>query len=170
MTEEIKSKLNDVVFSKIMSHFTNMMFFIEDKKIVLQVVDEFIKKYDYLSDSNLNNLYDIISKDKEEIEKLRKEYSQNLKDNLIENDKNIEKEEKIKEEEKEKNQSLKENIENDKNLENKEEIKEEEKEKNQTLKDNLLEIDKNIEKEEKVKEEEEEKKESEDKEEKIEKL
>ena len=172
MTDEIKSKLNDVVFSKIMSHFTNMMFFIEDKKIVLQVVDEFIKKYDYLSDSNLNNLYDIISKDKEEIEKLRKEYSQNLKDNLIENDKNIEKEEKIKEEEKEKNQSLKENIENDKNLENKEEIKEEEeeKEKNQPLKDNSMETYKNIEKEEKVKEEEEEKKESEDKEEKIEKI
>ena len=40
---------------------------------VLKIADKFVKKYDYLSNSNLNNLFEIISKDKEEIEKLRKE-------------------------------------------------------------------------------------------------
>ena len=115
MTEEMKSKLNDVVFSQLLSYITNMIFFIEDKKIVLKIADEFVKKYDYLSNSNLNNLYEIISKDKEEIEKLRKEYNQDnqiIKENLIESNKKIEEKEKekIKEENKE-NKEIKEIIE-----------------------------------------------------------
>ena len=79
MTEEIKSKFNDVVFSQLLAYITNMVYFISDKKIVLKISDEFIKKYDYLSNTNLEALFAIISKDKEEIENLRNEYNKNNK-------------------------------------------------------------------------------------------
>ena len=87
MTDEIKSKFNDVVFSQLLAYISNMIYFISDKKIVLKIADEFIKKYDYLSNSNLDTLFGIISNDKEEIEKLRKEYNQPPKEDLIEKDK-----------------------------------------------------------------------------------
>ena len=83
MTDEVKSKFNDVVFSQLLAYISNMIYFISDKKIVLKIADEFIKKYDYLSNSNLDTLFGIISNDKEEIEKLRKEYNQPSKEDLI---------------------------------------------------------------------------------------
>ena len=103
MTEEIKSKFNDVVFSQLLAYITNMVYFISDKKIVLKISDEFIKKYDYLSNTNLEALFAIISKDKEEIENLRNEYNKNNKstekETIIEKDK-ISKENDEKKEEK----------------------------------------------------------------------
>ena len=92
ITKEIKSKFNDVVFSQLLAYITNMIYFIPDKKIVLKISDEFVQKYNYLSNSNLDTLFGIISQDKEEIEKLRKEYNQikTIKGNesLKEEDKN----------------------------------------------------------------------------------
>ena len=76
ITKEIKSKFNDVVFSQLLAYITNMIYFIPDKKIVLKISDEFVQKYNYLSNSNLDTLLGIISQDKEEIEKLRNEYNQ----------------------------------------------------------------------------------------------
>ena len=106
MTDEIKSKFNDVVFSQLLAYITNMIYFISDKKIVLKIADEFIKKYDYLSNSNLDTLFGIISNEKEEIEKLRKEYNQPSNKDLIEKDieKKEEKEENIEKEEKKENE------------------------------------------------------------------
>ena len=113
MTNEIKSKFNEVVFSQLLAYITNMLYFIPDKKIVLKISDEFIKKYDYLSNENLNTLFNIISQDKEEIEKLRNDYNQNndnIKDktSLNEEDKineeNLEKKVNEKKEENEKNE------------------------------------------------------------------
>ena len=92
ITKEIKSKFNDVVFSQLLAYITNMIYFIPDKKIVLKISDEFVQKYNYLSNSNLDTLLGIISQDKEEIEKLRNEYNQikTIKGNesLKEEDKN----------------------------------------------------------------------------------
>ena len=92
ITKEIKSKFNDVVFSQLLAYITNMIYFIHDKKIVLKISDEFVQKYNYLSNSNLDTLFGIISQDKEEIEKLRNEYNQikTIKGNesLKEEDKN----------------------------------------------------------------------------------
>ena len=113
MSDEIKSKLNDVVFSQLLAYISNMIYFISDKKIVLKIADEFIKKYDYLSNSNLDTLFGIISNDKEEIEKLRKEYNQPSKEDLIE--KNEEKKEE--KEQKEGNEEKKEKEGEEKNKE-----------------------------------------------------
>ena len=113
MSDEIKSKFNDVVFSQLLAYITNMIYFISDKKIVLKIADEFIKKYDYLSNSNLDTLFGIISNDKEEIEKLRKEYNQPSKEDLMEKDK----EKKEEKEQKEGNEEKKEKEGEEKNKE-----------------------------------------------------
>ena len=113
MSDEIKSKFNDVVFSQLLAYISNMIYFISDKKIVLKIADEFIKKYDYLSNSNLDTLFGIISNDKEEIEKLRKEYNQPSKEDLMEKDK----EKKEEKEQKEGNEEKKEKEGEEKNKE-----------------------------------------------------
>ena len=104
ITKEIKSKFNDVVFSQLLAYITNMIYFIPDKKIVLKISDEFVQKYNYLSNSNLDTLFGIISQDKEEIEKLRNEYNQikTIKGNesLKEEDKNNKKNQEKTEEDK----------------------------------------------------------------------
>ena len=78
ITPKMKTKLNDIVFTQLLPCISNMIDFQIDKRIILKIADEYTKKYNYLSDKNLDNLISLISKDKEEIEKLRKEYSPSL--------------------------------------------------------------------------------------------
>ena len=83
LTQRVKNKLNEVVFSQLLPFVSNMVDFGIDKRIVLKIADDFTKKYDYMTPSNYDSLMGIISNDKEEIEKLRKEYSQSLEESLI---------------------------------------------------------------------------------------
>ena len=83
LTDKVKDKLNEVVFSQLLPFISNMIDFGIDKRIVLKVVDEFKEKYNYLSPSNLETLYQLISKNMEEIEILRKEYNPSLESKLI---------------------------------------------------------------------------------------
>ena len=78
ITPKMKTKLNDVVFTQLLPCVSNMIDFQIDKRIILKITDEYTQKYNYLSNKNLDNLLSLISKDKEEIEKLRKEYSPSL--------------------------------------------------------------------------------------------
>ena len=78
ITPKMKTKLNDIVFTQLLPCISNMIDFQIDKRIILKIADEYIQKYNYLSNKNLDNLISLISKDKEEIEKLRKEYSPSL--------------------------------------------------------------------------------------------
>ena len=78
ITPKMKTKLNDIVFTQLLPCISNMIDFQIDKRIILKIADEYTQKYNYLSDKNLDNLISLISKDKEEIEKLRKEYSPSL--------------------------------------------------------------------------------------------
>ena len=90
ITKKIKEKLNEVVFSQLLTFASNMKDFDMDKKIILKIIDEFIQKYNYLSQSNKDNIYMIITQGEEDIEKLRKEYDPSLEDELIESKKNDE--------------------------------------------------------------------------------
>ena len=71
-----------------------------DIRIIIKIVDEFLENYNYLNEESYNTLFTIISSDKKEIEKYRKEYKENpnLENELYNyNDKNKDKveEEKI---------------------------------------------------------------------------
>jgi hypothetical protein len=121
-------KLGEVVFSNLLTFASNMKNFEIDKRIIVKITDEFLEKYNYMSENNKKLIYEMIIQEKEgevinneeELEKLRKEYDISLeKNNNDETDKEIKEENK--EEIKEKN---KEEIEEENKKENKEENKE----------------------------------------------
>ena len=128
MPDRIKRKVDEIVFSQLLSFITNLNDFEIDKRVIVKIADEFIKKYNYLSESNIESIYQIISKEKSDIEKLRKEYDASIESEIIEikDEKNVEKKEEniLKEEKKE---EVKEKIKEELKEEIKEEIKEEEK-------------------------------------------
>ena len=148
ITKNIKDKLNEVAFSQLITFITNMQDFEIDKRIMVKLIDEFIEKFNYLSEKNKQSIFEVISPDIEEIEKLRKEYDPSLEPELIDiqdDDDNMEEskekintnKEKTEElcdtqeeiNEKEKNYNIEENkekSENKANLKNKEETKDEE--------------------------------------------
>ena len=113
----IKRKLDEIVFSQLLSFITNLNDFEIDKRVILKIADEFIQKYKYLSESNIEGIYQIISKDKDDLDKLRKEYDASLESEIIE----------IKDEKSESKKEVKEEKKEEQKEENKEEVKEEEK-------------------------------------------
>ena len=131
ITKKIKDKLNEIVFSQLLTFITNMLDFEIDKRIVIKITDEFIEKFNYLSDKNKESVFGMISSDKEEIEKLRKEYNPSLEPELIE----VKDDDDIMEETKEKASINKEKSEEI--SEKKEEIKEKQEDKEKTKEENL---------------------------------
>ena len=111
--DRIKRKLDEIVFSQLLSFITNLNDFEIDKRVILKIADEFIQKYKYLSESNIESVYQIISKEKDDLEKLRKEYDASLESEIIE----------IKDEK----SGVKKDVKEEKKEEQKEEKKEEEK-------------------------------------------
>ena len=73
-----ENEINEIVFSQMISYINNIFEFDINKRIIVKIVDELIKDYNCLSETNLENIYDIISTDKNEIEELRNEYSPSL--------------------------------------------------------------------------------------------
>ena len=118
---KVKQKLNEIVFSQLLSFITNLIDFDIDKRVILKIAEEFIHKYNYISESNIESIYQIISKENEDIEKLRKEYDTSLESEIIEfkDENEIEKKEEAKKEEQK---------EDKKEEEKKEEVKEDKKE------------------------------------------
>ena len=141
VSKKIKEKLNEVVFSQLLTYVNNMKDFCLDKRVIIKIADEFIAKYNYLSKNNINTIYDLLTEGKEDIEQLKKEYSPDLEKELnIEN--NIEETEKLKEndnnkinedkdkDDKDDKENKEENLNNEKNEinnQNNEEKKEEDK-------------------------------------------
>ena len=102
VSKKIKEKLNEVVFSQLLTYVNNMKDFCLDKRVIIKIADEFIAKYNFLSKNNINTIYDLITEGKEDIEQLKKEYSPDLEKELN-NENNIEEAEKPKEKENEDN-------------------------------------------------------------------
>ena len=134
ITKKIKNKLNEVVFSQLLPFISNMNDFCIDKRIIIKITDEFVKKYNFLSPSNLESLYAMISSDKNEIEKLRNEYNPSLEPELKTEEDNKEDIKEKAKETKEEAKDVKEDIKNDDSSQEKtkeeETIKEEKKEDN----------------------------------------
>ena len=82
ITQKVKDKLNEVIFSQLLPFISNMIDFGIDKRVVLKIAEEFKDKYNYLTPNHLETLYGIISSNKEDIEKFRKEYSSSLEPEL----------------------------------------------------------------------------------------
>jgi hypothetical protein len=85
LPKKMEARVKEIMFTSLLSHTSNMMDLNLDKKIILKILDEFVNKYKYLDEDSIQELYKLISPDKEEIANLRKEYQENtnLENELI---------------------------------------------------------------------------------------
>ena len=112
-TNLIRLNLSDLLFTQLIPYIKNMKDFNIDDRIIIKIIDEILKKFDYIENKKYANLFVFINNDQKEIEKLRKEYQDNpdLEKQLYKE----ELEEKIDENEKE---NIKENNENKNEISN----------------------------------------------------
>ena len=111
--EKDLKKYGDIIFSNLITFGNNMKSLEIDKRIIIKIIDEFIEKYNFISESNIKIIFETILQEtdekplsNDELNKLRKEYdisleNENLENNDNEEDKIEEKKEENKEEKKE---------------------------------------------------------------------
>ena len=83
ITPKIKEKLNEAVFSQLITYASNMKDFGLDKRVIIKIIQENLEKYNYLSENNIKNIYLVIAEEESELEKLKKEYNPSLESELI---------------------------------------------------------------------------------------
>jgi len=70
-------KIQEILFSALLPNISIMTDLNIDKRIMVKIIDEFLTKYNYLDEQNINNLFALISNDNQEISKLRNQYKEN---------------------------------------------------------------------------------------------
>ena len=71
---KINNKISDVLFSQLLPSLSNLLEITNNKTYAFEIICLFQEKYIYLTKESAESLFSIVSKDKEEIQKLRKEY------------------------------------------------------------------------------------------------
>jgi len=153
ISDKSQDKVGELLFSQLMPSINNMIELGIEKKIIARVCEEFINKYNYLNQNNIDILYSLISQDSDEIINLRKEAKReiSLKYTNMNDESNNIKEEKEKESKNEikgikenKNEIIEEKKEikenNNEKIEEKNEIKEN---KNEIIEENNINENKN---------------------------
>ena len=87
VSEKLKSKISELLFSQMLPYVNNMTEFKLPLKTIVEIAETFYQKYNYLSDEHKESIYGMISNNREEIEKLRKEYKKNNANKLLNNNK-----------------------------------------------------------------------------------
>ena len=78
ISNNISNKIEDILFCQLTPSVKNMVEFNIDKKIIVKIVEEFIHKYDYLKQDKIDNIYSLISDNKDEIKNLKEENQKEL--------------------------------------------------------------------------------------------
>lgn len=75
--KSLQPKAKEILFSALLPNISIMIDLNFDKRIIIKIIDEFLDKYNFLDSKMINDLFILISSDKEEISKLRNEYKEN---------------------------------------------------------------------------------------------
>ena len=86
--EKLSSKIDNVIFSQLISLCNNIVYFTNDNLLIIEIIDIFKEKYIYLSEKNIQVLYQVISPDEIIIKNLIDEYNQNKQNKIKNNSKN----------------------------------------------------------------------------------
>lgn len=76
-SEKLSSKIDNTIFSQLFTLINNLIYFTNDKSNAIEIIETFKKRYIYLSEKNIQLLYQIISTDESEIKKLLEEKNNN---------------------------------------------------------------------------------------------
>ena len=88
MSDKIKFKLSELLFSQMLPYAKNMTEFKLPLKTIVEIIENFCQKYNYLNDKHKESIYGIISDNRDEIENLRKECNKNNINKVL-NDNNV---------------------------------------------------------------------------------
>ena len=87
VSEKLKLKISELLFSQMLPYVNNMTEFKLPLKTIVEIAETFYQKYNYLSDEHKESIYGMISDNRDEITKLRKEYKKNNINKLLNNNK-----------------------------------------------------------------------------------
>ena len=73
ITDKIKVKLGEILFSQLLPYIGNMNEFQIDKKYIIKVVDNISSTFNYINKSNIASIENLVCEKKEELEKIKKE-------------------------------------------------------------------------------------------------
>ena len=68
-----RAKIGEIIFSQLLPYINHMMEFHVDRKVIVKLIMDISNRYNYLPKSTLDSIYGLVSKEKEEIEKMQKE-------------------------------------------------------------------------------------------------
>ena len=71
--DKVKPKIGEVLFSQILPYVGNMSEFNVEKKYIIKIIDDINEKYNYMGDSNIEAIYDLVCSSKEELKKVKEE-------------------------------------------------------------------------------------------------
>ena len=75
--ENVKSKIGEVLFSQLLPYVGNMNEFNIEKKYIIKIIEDINDRYRYMSQSNIDAIYDLVCSSKEELEKIKEEIKNN---------------------------------------------------------------------------------------------
>ena len=73
ITENIKPKIDEIMFYQLLPFAGNMNEFNIEKKYIIKIINDISNKFNYMKKENLESKYNIICSSKEELEKIQKE-------------------------------------------------------------------------------------------------
>ena len=73
ITDKIKPKIGEVLFSQIIPYVGNMIEFHVEKKYIVKIIDDINEQFNYLGDTNLESIYNLVCNSKEELKKVKEE-------------------------------------------------------------------------------------------------
>ena len=73
ISKKMSDKIEELLFAQIAPSINNMIEFNIDKYIIVKIFEEIIIKYDYLGQDKIDCIYNLISNDRQEIEKIKNE-------------------------------------------------------------------------------------------------
>jgi len=132
-SNNLQKKLSDIIYSQILPFVNNMKDFEINLKTIVEITEDILNKYNFLSTEEKETVFTIISDNKEEIDKYREDYKK-LNKQKDTNEKNKE----IKNNEN--NLKINENINNKNNKTNNTNLKEKESKFNKIISNNLKKV------------------------------
>ena len=71
--ENVKPKIGEVLFSQILPYVGNMTEFNVDKRYIIKIIDDINEKYNYMGESSLEAIYDLVCSSKDELKKIKED-------------------------------------------------------------------------------------------------
>ena len=71
ISESVKPKIGEVLFSQLLPYVGNMNEFNVDKKFIIKILDDINDRYPYMGQTNMEAIYDLVCSSKEELKEIK---------------------------------------------------------------------------------------------------